>query len=200
MGALTDLDVDRVDAVDRPATGRKFLIRKAEGDGAPSDGEGLSEAKRLLSAAVKALGAVRKTETAATLDEEQITALNELRDVLGDEGGEPFAKSEAKPPETPAAPTVTSGEGAPAAATAAPAQPFDMKAFAEALAEPIAKAVSAGIAKAVEEDGPEDEDADSTVPPSAQPAGQTAITKRSATPKFGEGMFASVIHQRSGRY
>lgn len=35
MSELTDLDVDRLDAVDRPATGRKFCIMKAENPPAP---------------------------------------------------------------------------------------------------------------------------------------------------------------------
>src|SRR5687768_1999918 len=86
---LTDLDVDRVDAVDHPATRRKFLIVKAEGD--PPAGDPVAEAKRLLAAAAKAVGAIHKS-SATHEDQGLVDALNELAIATG--SAERFAKAE----------------------------------------------------------------------------------------------------------
>jgi hypothetical protein len=198
-GALTDLAVERVDAVDRPATRRRFLIVKAEGD---DPAAAAAEGKALLAAAVKAVGAIRKAETVATLDEAGIAAINELVTALGDEGGEALAKAVAvTPPVTP--PATPDPATVPAVAVPAVA-PFDTKAFATefatAIAEPLAKSIVAGIRKAAEDEGdPEAIGMGDPLPAIAPPASAQPAAGPASTPVAkanGAGLFENVIFGR----
>lgn len=76
---LLDLDVDRVDGVDRPATGRKFLITK--------DKDGITRlAEQAADAAVKALAkALPPTDDVREFDAEDLFRPAAFEDnVLGD--------------------------------------------------------------------------------------------------------------------
>jgi hypothetical protein len=78
MNELKDLQVERVDGVDRPATGRKFVIFKNE-DGAQSVMKGFA---LTATAAAEVLKAVRK-DAGAKLSKSAQVALNGLAQVLG---------------------------------------------------------------------------------------------------------------------
>lgn len=185
---LTDLEVDRVDAVDRPATRRKFLIVKDEagaagaatgatGEADPAAAAG--EAKVLLAKATGALSALRKAE-GLTLPGDVVSAMNELIDAVGDAT---IAKFEAPKAET-------KPEDKPAETAKAEAKPFDE----DRLAEKIAKGIVEGIRKAADEEYAAE--SGSAGAASAQPAGQSAVTK-AAPRKMGEGLFSNVIMGRN---
>lgn len=192
---LTDLEVDRVDAVDRPATRRKFLIVKAEGDAAPDP---VAEAKRLLSAAATAVGKIH----ASKADYEDVTlvdALNELAQAAG--ASERFAKSAAAPATAAAAPAAAATTP-PADAAAAPAAPvvpavapaLDMAAFAAAVGESVVKALKADIAKDEDDVGTADT-IPVTAPASAQP--EPVAVSKGAKRDLGDGIFTNIIFGRN---
>jgi hypothetical protein len=190
MGTLTDLEVERVDGVDRPATKRRFLITKAEGDGAAGaggEGDGLAAAKKLLAAAARALGGVHASKS--EYDADTADALNELAEAAGLPAETRFTKA------TPVAPPA-----------GAPAPAIDVVALAKAIGtsvgEEVRKALAEEVAKATEDPDAVGEGepivtgaaAATTTPPppSAQPAGQTPIDK-TAIRKNGEGLFGNVV-------
>lgn len=189
---LTDLEVDRVDAVDRPATRRKFLITKAEEApaAAPSASDAASEAMRLLRAATAAIGKIHASK-AEYEDQGTVDVLNELAVASGAEVR--FAKSaapvEPAAPAAPAAPEVPAPAAAPAAPVALTAA--DIPAMAEAMGQAVVKALKADIEKEVG-------DADATphiAPASAQPAADpTPVAKRGPV-AMGDGVFASILRQ-----
>lgn len=74
---LKDLDVDRVDGVDRPATGRKFLLFKSENSEAIMKGYAMT-----ATAAANVLKSIRKDEK-AVVSRKTAVALNGLAQVLG---------------------------------------------------------------------------------------------------------------------
>ncbi len=180
---LTDLEVDRVDAVDRPATRRKFLILKAEGDDTAA---AAGEAKALLTAATKAMSTLRKAEGIA-LPGDVVDAMNELIDAVGDATITKFEKAADKPAEPPATPATK------ADAPAVPA--ID----ADALATKIAKGIVEGLRTAALEDagaegvGP----IARTAPASAQPSGQEAVQKSAGPRKMGDGLFSNIVYGRN---
>lgn len=193
MGALTDLEVERVDAVDRPATRRKFLITKAEGDAPPAPAAAAADATKLLNAASGAIDAIRKAE-GLVLPDGAVDALNALVTALDPVEGIPFAKSAAAPvvPAVAAAPA-----GVPAAPAVAPVAPvaapaavpaaiaaFDEDAFATKIATAIVKAVDAASP------APEREPS-IPIPPSSQPPATAGVPV--AKRAVGSGMFESVI-------
>lgn len=186
---LTDLEVDRVDAVDRPATRRKFLILKdetgaagaasgtTEGGTASTAAAGdpataAAEAKDLIAKATGALTELRKAD-ALVLPAAAITALNELIDAVGDAAITKF--------EAPAAPAET------AKSEAAPAAPdFDQ------LAEKIAKGVVDGIRKAADADYAAAGNGGSSAPPASTQA--TGVPVAKSAPKLGDGLFSNIVN------
>lgn len=198
---LTDLDVDRVDAVDRPATRRKFLIVKDESGDKPA-GDPVAEAKRLLSAASAALSKVH-AHKAEYDDQGIVDALNELAIASGHEGR--FAKSVAAAstsaaPEAPAVPPAavpavpaTAAAAAPPVAAPAPAA-IDMEALATAVGTAVVKALKADIAKDDAEVGTADA-AGSFLATSSQPAEPVAVAKAGPR-KMGDGLFSNVVFGR----
>lgn len=196
---LTDLDVDRVDAVDAPATRRKFLIRKAADDDAQK-GDPATEAMRLLRAAQAAVGKLHKS-AATHADQGFVDAMNELAVAAG--VTERFAKA-ADPdpaPEPPAEPTAKAA-AAPAPAAAAATETPVAKALTADDIPGMAAAFGEAVVKAMRKDIEEDEvamdaaaglGAAATPPPSAQPAGSTSPVAKSARPAMGSGLFASVF-------
>jgi hypothetical protein len=72
---LVELDIERADAVDRPAHRRTFILLKSE-----EPDELRANATELASRAVEALGLLAKTE--ANWNKEQIDALNALSEIL----------------------------------------------------------------------------------------------------------------------
>jgi len=136
---LTDLDVDRVDAVDRPATRRKFLILKDETGGTPASEDPIAQAKRLLAAAAKAVGMIHASK--AEHPAEMADALNELAEASGAE--QRFTKAVEKPADEPAKTPETKAE--------TPA-PFDAAAFAAAIGPAIGDAVVKALKADLEKD------------------------------------------------
>lgn len=212
---LTALDVDRVDAVDRPATRRKFLIVKDEGgDGGKPAGDPVAEAKRLLSAASAALSKVH-AHKAEYDDQGIVDALNELAIASGAE--QRFNKSAAPvvadpapavavpavPPAAtgaPVAPVVTPAPAVAApqpVAASAPAAAIDMTALASAVGEAVVKALKADIDKDADAVGTADDVpftlAPDPAPPSAQPAPTAAAIAKAGPRKMGDGMFTNVV-------
>lgn len=78
---LKDLDVERIDGVDRPATGRKFLLMKNEG-GAQAV---LKQAAAASFAASAVLKCMREDAGSTTLAKSTLIAANGLAQVLGQE-------------------------------------------------------------------------------------------------------------------
>lgn len=161
---LTDLDVDRVDAVDRPATRRKFLITKAEGDGGAAGGgteDPIAQAKRLLAAAAKAVGMIHAAK--AEQPDDMADVLNELAEASGAEQRFTKAAPPADPPKDP-----TAKADAPA--------PFDPATFATELAKAIGPVIGESVVKALKADLEKDEPAatrgtpETVVPASKQDA------------------------------
>jgi len=81
---LKDLDVDRVDAVDKPATGRNFLLFKSE-DGAPvmKDGTAILKGYGMVATAAAAVITKMRTDKNAVVSRKSAIALNGLAQVLG---------------------------------------------------------------------------------------------------------------------
>ena len=76
---LKDLEVDRVDGVDKPATGRSFLLFKSEGGDQVMKGYGM-----VATAAATVLTKMR-TDKNAVVSRKSAVALNGLAQVLGQE-------------------------------------------------------------------------------------------------------------------
>jgi len=76
---LKDLDVDRVDGVDKPATGRNFLLFKSE------DGDAIMKGYGMVATAAHAVLAKMRTDKNATVSRKSAIALNGLAQVLGED-------------------------------------------------------------------------------------------------------------------
>lgn len=76
---LKDLDVDRVDGVDRPATGRSFLLFKGE------DSDTILKGYGMVATAAAAVLAKMRTDKNAVVSKSSAVALNGLAQVLGQE-------------------------------------------------------------------------------------------------------------------
>lgn len=177
---LEDLDVDRVDGVDNPATGRPFIFMK---DGESDDIR--VQAENLAEVAGKALLALQGTE-GIKLAKDAADALNELAQLVGIEAE--FAPTEEAADETPA-------EDEPAAETPATPDPAQSELVAavkaqganiDRLASAIEKMVSAGTKVPVKP---------AVKPVSKQAAGQDppADTKTPVKKELGKGMFTDVV-------
>jgi hypothetical protein len=77
---LKDLSVERVDGVDRPATGRKFLLLKSEDGGSKAIMKGYAMTATAASAVLKA---VRANAATMKLSKSTMVAMNGLAQVLG---------------------------------------------------------------------------------------------------------------------
>ncbi len=76
---LKDLDVDRVDGVDKPATGRNFLLFKSE------DGDAIMKGYGMVATAAHAVLAKMRTDKNAQVSRKSAIALNGLAQVLGED-------------------------------------------------------------------------------------------------------------------
>ena len=74
---LKDLDVDRVDGVDKPATGRSFLLFKGE------DGDQVMKGYGMVATAAGAVLSKMRTDKNAVVSRKSAVALNGLAQVLG---------------------------------------------------------------------------------------------------------------------
>lgn len=80
MGKLTALDIERVDAVDRPATRRRFILMKAANTDATVDVQAVVDAARLV---LVAFADAAAAADATALSPEQVTALTMLAEACG---------------------------------------------------------------------------------------------------------------------
>lgn len=76
---LKDLDVDRVDGVDKPATGRNFLLFKSE------DGNAIMKGYGMVATAAHAVLEKIRSDKNATVSRKSAIALNGLAQVLGED-------------------------------------------------------------------------------------------------------------------
>jgi len=76
---LKDLDVDRVDGVDKPATGRNFLLFKAE------DGDAIMKGYGMLATVAHEVLAKARADTNLVVSRKSAIALNGLAQVLGED-------------------------------------------------------------------------------------------------------------------
>ena len=172
MPKLEDLEVERVDGVDRPATRRKWLLLKAE-----EPDELRENVSRLLDDLQKVLEALEKVD----LPEETVTAISRFAEAHG-----LTFKAKKKPEDE------EEGYGYPP-----PEKPKMAEDVAKAIAdlhqalaqlpEMVAKAVSEALAEAR---------VTKSAPPSRQVQAQDSGQE---FPKFGEGMFAPFILPRHSR-
>jgi len=189
-GELTEIEVARLDAVDKPATRRRWLIMKSE------TGAGTMDPKALEQSALALMENLTKDAGAEGLamSESSLAALNNLAKSLGltkafgakapappppvaaptvDPDKDPLAERMAKFESGLAAVTKSVGELVTKMATpAAPAAPA-------APTTPVAKSVD-GVPAA-------------NPPPSTQVRGQDPQKPAGGQPEFGKGMFTNVI-------
>lgn len=172
---LTDVDVDRVDAVDRPATRRKWLLLKSE-----EADEEMVNAEELAKAVESALEVLAKEEgDGLPLSEGAVGALNTLAKMIGFDATFKAAKKK-KPDEEPA---YAYGYPAPEKEPAKKDE-GDEESFAKAVLDELR-----GLRETLEKQAVQ-KSADR--PASKQPDGEEKIAK-SAPRKWGEGLFADVI-------
>jgi hypothetical protein len=124
---LEDIEVDRVDAVDRPATGRRWLIMKSE-----EEDENAAIAKELeerVAEVLEALANDAQGRGGLPLSEETLSALNRLAALYG--LNQPFSVASAE-----------------MSAEEAPVQGAEADSAAEQASEPVAVAAEADEQKA----------------------------------------------------
>lgn len=170
---LVDVDVERVDAVDKPATRRRWLLLKSE-----EADEEMVNAEELAKAAESVLEALAKEEgDGLPLSEQAVAALNALAKLLN--FGAEF-KSAKKPQEN------APGYGYPEP------QKKPAKKDAEPEPDPVQKAILDEL-RAMREALEKQAVAKSVAHPrSKQPQGEDRIEK-AAPKKWGEGLFTDVI-------
>lgn len=186
---LSQLKIDRVDGVDDPATGKRFLMAKA------SDVDDVLDSLTSLQKGVHAmLESFRNDGVVFSKDaSEKIAALAKMCEVT-------FTTKDAEPPAAPtasAAPAQTAAPaapvaGAPSANDALLAAMMKMSEGFEAVAKGIAsmpEKIVEGIAKSLEE--PMGDDAHEPAP-SSQPA--PSPVRKAAGREYGKGLFESVIY------
>lgn len=177
MAELKDVDVERVDAVDRPATRRKWLILKSE-----EEDEEMVNLDELQKAALTAIEALAKDagDEGLEISEAAVEALNTLAKLLG---ADTQFKAKAKPDKGDKGGADEYGEDYPEPKKPAKKDDAVLKALEEhgkLLAEirdalkPVAK----------------------SAPPSKQPEGDEV--KKSAPRKWGEGLFVDVVFGPQG--
>lgn len=76
---LKDLDVDRVDGVDRPATGRNFLLFKSE-----AGADAILKSLGMVSTAASVALAKMRTDKSCTVSKDTAIALNGVAQILGE--------------------------------------------------------------------------------------------------------------------
>lgn len=77
--ALKDLEVDRVDGVDRPATGRNFLLFKSE-----AGADAILKSLGLVSTAASFALAKMRTDKSCTVSKDTAIAMNGVAQILGE--------------------------------------------------------------------------------------------------------------------
>lgn len=174
---LVEINVDRLDGVDRPASRRGWLVFKSEG-GAAEDKS--MNVEKLEKAALSLIEASAKTGTdgVVKLSEAQCSALNEIAKELGVSAEfKPEKEEPAAPAEPPAAPPAENAELS--------AMKTQMGELAEAVKN-IGATVQAFAQKAAAQ-VPEPK-------PSTQAQGTSHVTK-SAPKKMGEGLFSNLFQR-----
>lgn len=174
MAKLTDIELERVDGVDEPATHQKFLILKAE-----EPDELRQNVKELLDKVEAALRTLAKAED-LMLPEEAARALNEVAKAL-DLDLTFKAKNKDEDEEN---------YGYPAPKKPAKKDSIDVDALAGALASAISQELAPlmDLAKSVAKGEPNN----NTKPMSRQPQAQDPIGK-AAPRKLGEGLFTDIV-------
>ena len=76
---LKDLDVDRIDGVDRPATGRSFLLFKSEGGA-----DAVLKSLGLVSTAASVALAKMRADKSCTVSKDTAVAMNGVAQILGE--------------------------------------------------------------------------------------------------------------------
>jgi len=174
---IKDADIEQVDAVDRPATGRKWLILKSE-----EEDEEMVNLEELQKAAMSVIEAVKKeaSEGEVELGEEAVEALNTLAKLLNADV-QFKAKAKKKPEEE-------YGYGYP--------EPEDDKKKPKKKAEDedqLLKALEAQMQVLNEiKDALQKQQVAKSAPASKQPEDPARVEKSTAR-KWGEGLFADVI-------
>jgi len=119
---LEDIEVDRVDAVDRPATGRRWLIMKSEEE--DENAAIVKELEERVAEVLEALANEAQGRGGLSLSEEALSALNRLATLYGLQ--QPFSAAPAE-----ASTQEASGQGA------------EAEGAAEQASEPVAVAAEA---------------------------------------------------------
>jgi len=177
MAELKDIDVDRIDGVEDPATKKRFLILKAE-----EPDELRANVEALLKKVQHALGLLAKSAD-LQIDEECAKALDELAEELGIEPV--FAAKAKKKPEE----EYGYGYGYPPEKKKPAKKAEDDEVIISKLAELLDRKF---------------EELTQALKPAEPPAGiaksrQPAVQDATGTPrKLGEGLFANVIFGREG--
>lgn len=193
MGAgLKDLKIDRVDGVDDPATGRRFMLTKSE-----DLDDLLGNLDTLQKATAEAFEALAKDDV--TFSKDTAAKLSKLAEVCD-------IKAVLKCREEAKAKDATTAATAPPASNAAPAdalvsalgkmtERFD--AVAKSL-EGLPEKITERIEKAFEDDEELVATGASRSVESSQPPEAPNVHKSSAR-EFGKGMFANVVFPRVAR-
>jgi len=199
---LQDIEVERVDAVDRPATGRKWLILKSE-----EEDEQMVNIDEFESIVRTALTQIKMEHDrgALTLSEQSAAALNALAALVG-EGGELFhAQAAAEPVQEAAQESATEQQAELAESVPAATQESEEAERKEAAEEgqdsygygypdpqmlamilDELKAIRQLLAEMVQKQSVQK----SAPPPSKQPDPAERVSR---IPRWGEGLFADVI-------
>jgi hypothetical protein len=167
MAKLTDIDVERVDGVDEPATRRKFLIIKSE-----EPDEMSQNVRELLGKIENALRLLAKAEE-LNLSDEAAEALNEVAKTVGLEDVTFKAKAKSKDEEE------EEEYGYPPPAKQKKEAALDVEELAAAVAKAVVQSLQAEVAK-------------SAKPASRQPVSYTSGVKK----QLGEGLFTDIIFGR----
>lgn len=179
MPEIKDADIERVDAVDKPATGRKWLILKSE-----EEDEEMVNLEELQKVAMSVIEAVQKeaSEGEVGLGQEAVEALNTLAKLLN--AGVQFKAKAKKPKEE-----YGYGYGYPE-----PDEDEKKKPKKKAEDEnPLLKALEAQMQVLNEiKDSLQKSQVAKSAPASKQPEDPARVEK-SAARKWGEGLFADVL-------
>lgn len=196
---LQDIEVQRLDAVDSPASRRRWLILKSDTPEVEKmDPQALEKAALALCESLKADAA----DNGLAMSEASLAALNGVAKTLGlsdqfsgkpaDEGAtDEQQKAEKEAAEKAAQEQAAKDEGGTdagasegataAAATSEPATKGEVAAIAKSLTALSEKIDKVAVAKS-----------ETTAPPSKQERGQEVVTK-SAPKEMGKGLFTNVV-------
>lgn len=217
---LIDLEVDRVDAVENPATGRGFLIAKAAPVVPPADDdkkkkpaeekpmEEYTQMKKHVEDVLKGLGDFSQGAGFGGFPPQLVALMSKLASMAGMQGGDNMFKS------APATTPNQAGQGGSAAGDKGPAQqvtdqkldPASGQAYpAEKMVEAFAKMADAvtknteAVTKLIEKQtaapvAKAAEPGKPAAPKSKQPEGQDDPNVAKSGTKMGSGLFKDVIY------